>query len=150
MKWKILDITLSFELSLIFNWLLLFILSIEKDSAIAQETEYLQNECRILKIELEEQNKELAATKVKSLLFSLCFSILFYNHCFIVQIIKLVMESLPPLIILLCVWQDDLSEALDGLEAANRLSELLDRKEEALAALKEEGWYLTWPDLIVG
>ncbi|XP_059162173.1 thyroid receptor-interacting protein 11-like [Physella acuta] len=68
----------------------------EKDSAIALETEYLQNECRILKIELEEQNKELAATK------------------------------------------DDLSEALDGLEAANRLSELLDRKEEALAALKEE------------
>ncbi|CAG5128391.1 unnamed protein product, partial [Candidula unifasciata] len=32
----------------------------------------------------------------------------------------------------------DLSEALDGLEAASRLSEQLDRKEEALVALKEE------------
>ncbi|GFO35555.1 thyroid receptor-interacting protein 11 [Plakobranchus ocellatus] len=32
----------------------------------------------------------------------------------------------------------DLADALEGLEAANRLSEQLDRKEEAMAALKEE------------
>lgn len=43
----------------------------------------------------------------------------------------------------LCLSQGDLSEALDGLEAASRLSEQLDRKEEALAALKEEG---RWPE----
>ena len=35
--------------------------------------------------------------------------------------------------------QGDLAEALDGLEAASRLSEQLDKKEEALRALKEEG-----------
>ncbi|RUS71716.1 hypothetical protein EGW08_020526, partial [Elysia chlorotica] len=34
--------------------------------------------------------------------------------------------------------QGDLTDALEGLEAANRLSDQLDRKEEALAALKEE------------
>ncbi|XP_012939983.1 thyroid receptor-interacting protein 11 [Aplysia californica] len=34
--------------------------------------------------------------------------------------------------------RDDLAEALDGLEAAGRLSEQLDRKEDALRALKEE------------
>ena len=38
-----------------------------------------------------------------------------------------------------CPLQGDLTEALDGLEAASRLSEELDRKEEALRALKEEG-----------
>ncbi|XP_055878159.1 thyroid receptor-interacting protein 11-like isoform X2 [Biomphalaria glabrata] len=34
--------------------------------------------------------------------------------------------------------KDDLTEALEGLEAASRLSEQLDRKEEAITALKEE------------
>ena len=32
-----------------------------------------------------------------------------------------------------------LREAIDALDAANRLSEQLDRKEEAMQALKEEG-----------
>jgi len=36
------------------------------------------------------------------------------------------------------VVRGDLAEALDGLEAASRLSEQLDKKEEALRALKEE------------
>ena len=38
--------------------------------------------------------------------------------------------------------QGDLADALEGLEAANRLSDQLDRKEEALVALKEEGQYV--------
>lgn len=37
------------------------------------------------------------------------------------------------------VFQDQLEEASDGLEAAARLSEQLDRKEEAIDALREEG-----------
>lgn len=40
-----------------------------------------------------------------------------------------------------CVLQDQLEEASDGLEAAARLSEQLDRKEEAIDALREEGWF---------
>jgi len=35
--------------------------------------------------------------------------------------------------------QAQLEEVSDGLEAASRLSEQLDRKEEALDALREEG-----------
>ena len=43
--------------------------------------------------------------------------------------------------------QIDLEEATDGLAAASRLSEQLDRKEEALQALREEGrwsWLLSF------
>jgi len=35
-----------------------------------------------------------------------------------------------------------LDEASDGLEAAARLSEQLDRKEEAIDALREEGGFI--------
>ena len=37
----------------------------------------------------------------------------------------------------------ELEEAADGLAAASRLSEQLDRKEEALQALREEGMLFT-------
>ena len=39
---------------------------------------------------------------------------------------------------LIC-FQEQLDEASDGLAAASRLSEQLDRKEEAIDALREEG-----------
>ncbi|KAH9519644.1 hypothetical protein Btru_003234 [Bulinus truncatus] len=68
----------------------------EKEAAISAEVDYLERECKSLRLELEEKNKELSATK------------------------------------------GDLMEALEGLEAASRLSDQLDRREEAINALKEE------------
>ena len=37
--------------------------------------------------------------------------------------------------------QLQLDECTEALEAASRLSEQLDKKEEMVAALREEGWY---------